>query len=40
MSTETFTTEEIAPDTSGSVSVLLRFLREVPILRALTIPNA
>ncbi len=34
-----FTTEEVAQETSGSGRVLLRFLREVPFLRMMLIPN-
>jgi ABC-type multidrug transport system fused ATPase/permease subunit len=39
MTTEQFTTEEIAQETTGSAKVLGRFLREVPLLRRLFIPN-
>lgn len=39
MTAETFTTEEVSQDTTGTISVLRRYFREVPFQRMLLIPN-
>jgi len=39
MATDSFTTEETAKGLRGSIPLLLRYLREVPVLRLLILPN-
>lgn len=39
MADDTFTSEETAKGIRGSIPLLIRYLREVPVLRALLLPN-